>query len=163
MPALKVSRVAGTGSIAPGLKVSRLGATGTAPSTPALKISRLGGVGTAAVLLNPIAAQTVEPGVLVTLTAVLTGGGSADSYTWRVASGDTVTLDTSTPGQARFISPSVMDAFRAPRQGVTTIGVTATLGGITTPERLVTVTTLPQLSWVLNGSGQWVGRGRTIL
>jgi hypothetical protein len=144
------------------LKVSRVGVTGTTLTTPSLKISRVGATGTAAILLNPIAAQTVEPGVMVTLTAVLTGGGSADSYSWRFVSGDTVTLGA-VGAVATFTSPSVTTPTKAPRQATTTIGVTATVSGVTSPERQVTVTTLPQLRWTLNATRAFIGVTRTRL
>ena len=139
------------------LKVARLGVDGPLLTAPSLKLARLGFDGPLAVALNPIPAQTVEPETTVTITAVLTGGGAADSYSWRRVSGATVTL-TLDDDVATFTAPSAM-----PPGTSVVIGVTATVSGTTSPEQQVTVTVLPQLRWTLNAARQWVGSPRTLL
>jgi len=132
------------------LRVGRAGLTGTGSSIPKLRVGRAGLTGTAAVMVNPITPQTVEPEITVTVTATLSGAGSP-TWTWRVVSGIPVSFGGS--GATRtFVSPSVM-----PPGGSTVIGVTATVGGTTSPEQTVTITYLPQTSWWYDGA-QWQGR-----
>lgn len=151
MAALRWGR-AGLASEGPKLRVGRAGVDGTAAVTPKLRVGRAGVTGTAAVLVAALAPQTVEPETLVSLTASLVGGGSADSWTWRVVTGMPVSF-SGTGASREFIAPSTLP----PGGGTTVIGVRATVGGTTSPEVTVTITLRPQLSWQYNGT-QWVGR-----
>jgi hypothetical protein len=105
-----------------------------------------------AVALNPLNDSTVEPGTVVTLSAVLTEGGAADSYSWRVVSGTSVTL-TGYGASRTFIAPSVMP----PSGTAVIIGVTATKNGSTSQEVTATVTVPPQIRWTYH-NGAWVGK-----
>jgi hypothetical protein len=134
------------------LRWGRAGVDGTAEVTPNLRWGRAGVTGTAALSVAVIAAQSVEPETLVTVVAALVGGGSADSWTWRVVSGQPVSFGGS--GNTRtFVAPSLMP----PGGGTSTLGVIATVGGTSSPERTVIITYLPQTRWQFVG-GVWVGR-----
>lgn len=112
--------------------------------------SELGGGG--AVVINALNPQTVEPETVVSLTAVLSGGGTADSYTWRRVSGPAVAF-IGTGATITFLAPSGMP----PGGASVVVGVTATSGGTVSAERTVTITVLPQLRWQLSGTS-WVGK-----
>ena len=131
------------------LRVARSGFTGTPVTTTALRVARTGFTGTVAVLLDPIPNQTVDPVVsdVTTVNAVLTGGGTADSYTFRRVSGVAATL-SATGGTCTFPTPAVF----GPNNSAVVIGATATTSGLTSPERLSTVTVLPTLRWVWDGA-----------
>lgn len=108
-------------------------------------------------VIAPIATPApVEPGINVSVTATLTTG-SGPVWSWRRVSGPAIQLaasgTTATSSSVTFVSPSVMP----PTSGTLVIGVTASQGGFTTPERTVTITVLPQIRWVLH-DGVWVGR-----
>ena len=149
MVALRIAR-AGLAEDAAKLRIARAGLTGTASSVPKLRIAREGLTGVAAVLVNPLTPQTVEPEILVTVTATTPNAGTP-TWTWRVVSGLPVSFGGS--GATRtFVSPSVM-----PPGGATVLGVTVTIGGTTSPEQTVTITYLPQTSWWFDGT-QWQGR-----
>lgn len=151
MVALRIGR-AGVALDGAKLRIGRAGLDGTAVIAPKLRVGRGGLTGVAAVIVAPIAPQTVEPETTVIVTAALLGGGSVDSWTWRVASGLSVSLVGS--GDTRsFVARSTMP----PAGGQTVLGVRATVAGTTSPEVMVTITYLPQLSWLYDGS-QWVGR-----
>lgn len=137
-----------------GVKVRRYrtDVDGTALTVPKVRIYRTDVDGTAAVLLAPIANQTVEPETVVTVSTSITTGQTADSWTWRRISGATVTL-TGTGGTRTLRAPSGMP----PTGASVTLGVTATSGGVTSPEQVTTVTGLPQLEWYWTGT-QWVGK-----
>lgn len=135
---------------APKVRWGRADFEGTAVVVPKVRWGRADFEGVAAVLIAPIPNQSnVEPETLITVTTSVTSGHTADSWTWRRISGPTVTL-TGTGGTRTFYAPSGMT-------GTTLVlGVTATAGGVTSPEQTVTVTTLPQVSWHYS-AGTWVG------
>ena len=92
-----------------------------------------------------------EPELTVSMTAVLSGGQTADSYSWQRVSGPTVQLQTA-GNTCTFVAPSVM-----PPGVQLQIGVTATKDGVTSAQRVQLVTVQPQLSWYYH-SGSWRGR-----
>ncbi|WP_100812997.1 hypothetical protein [Microbacterium lacus] len=152
MTAVRVARVGLQEQ--PGLTTVRVGKvalTGLAPAAVKVRVEKVALTGTAAVAVNPIAAITAEPESVVTLTASLTGGGNPDSWTWRRVSGNAVTL-TGTGASRTLRAPSGMP----PVGGSVVIGIIATVGGVNSPERTVTITTLPQIRWQYQ-SGAWVG------
>lgn len=108
----------------------------------------LGGV--AAVALQPMLDRTVEPLTIVNLTAVLSGGGAADTYAWRRVSGPAVTF-FGTGADRSFRAPGLL-----PPVAPIVIGVTATVDGVTSPERTVTITVLPQISWERRHNADWM-------
>ena len=151
---MAVARWGRAGITLDGIKVrwGRAGLDGTAVVGANLRWGRAGVTGVAAVIVAAIAAQSVEPETTVNITAALSGGGAADSWTWRVVSGQPVSFSGSGASRA-FVAPSLMP----PAGGSSTIGVTATVGGTTSPERTVVITFLPQTRWQFVG-GLWVGR-----
>jgi hypothetical protein len=97
---------------------------------------------------------SVLPGTVLSQSAVLSSGGpGAVTWTWTQVSGPDVT-PTLVPNGASvsFVAPSVMPG------AVTTIvlGVTATIGGVTSPQVTATFDVLPQTFWAWNGT-KWVG------
>lgn len=155
MVTVRVGSVALKQSADPKVRVGRIALTGTVPSSPKVRVGRVALTGTANISIAPFAPVTAEPESTVTLTATLTEGGVADSYTWRRVSGPAVTFVGSGDTRA-FAAPSAM-----PPGAEVVIGVTATVGGVTSPERTVTVTVLPQLRWNYQ-AGAWVGRRPTV-
>jgi hypothetical protein len=143
---------AGLEAVAPKIRWGRAGVDGTASTVPKLRWGRAGMTGTAAVLVAVMNPQSVEPEQLVTLTAALVGGGSADSWNFRVSSGQPVSF-LGTGATRQWIAPSMMP----PAGGSSTIAVSATVGGTTSPERTVVITYLPQTRWQFVG-GIWIGR-----
>lgn len=140
------------GTVANHVRWGRADFEGTAPASTKVRWGRADFDGVAAVVLAPLTDLTVEPESFVTLTTTVTSGQTADAWTWRRISGPAVTL-TGTGGTRTLYAPSAM-----PPSGATVvIGVTATASGITSPERTVTVTARPQLSWQWQ-SGAWYGR-----
>lgn len=154
MVAVRVYRAGLTGSPpAPAVRVYRAGLTGTEYQTPRLRVYRAGLTGVEAVFVAPFAARTAGPGEPVTLTAALVGGGAPDSWTWRVLPGSAPVQLTGTGAARSFPCPSVM-----PPGAEVRLGVTATRGGVTSPEVAAVVTVLPQLHWVRDRTtGAWVG------
>lgn len=137
------------------LRVHRFGMTLVSTATPALRVHRFGMTLVAAVALDPLPTQVVEPGTLVTIKAVPTGGGTLSGYTWRVISGGVTLLGT---GDTRtFIAPSVMPTTPTDPGLPVVVGVTGTDGTTTSPERQTTITVRKQLSWTRVPGGSWVG------
>ena len=77
---------------------------------------------------------------LVEITALLVGGTPADTYIWRQISGPAVSF-LGTGHTRSFTAPSALNG------AVVVIGVRASVGGTTSPEVTVTITSLPQLVW----------------
>jgi hypothetical protein len=147
MPTLRVHRIA-VNPPTPRLRVHRIGADGDVITYPKLRVHRIGATGAAVVTVNPLNGSTVEPGTVVATTAVLASGGTP-SWAWRQVSGPLVSLDGT--GATR--------SFRAPSsvQGSTVVlGVTATVDGVSSVERTLTVTVLPELTWTRQ-NGAWIG------
>lgn len=139
----------------------RLGGVALSGAEPVVARVRLGGValsGAPAVVVAPMAERIAGPGELVTITPELASGGTADSWTWRRISGPTVTLLTAPGGGRAVTAPSVMPSSPTASGPAATIvlGAIATVGGVTSPERTVSIAILPQLSWAWSGSA-WVG------
>lgn len=127
------------------------GGTGTAPASSRVRWYEAGGNGTAAVKVTPLPdLSNVEPGTTVTVTAALAGGGSADSWNWRVVSGPATGL-FATGATITFTAPSDINGTSL------VIGVTATIGPTTSTEDTFTVTALPQTEWYWTGTG-WLPR-----
>ena len=132
---------------APKLRVHQVQLTGAAPLAPKLRVHGAAITGAAAVIVAVLPDQTVEPESTVTIAASLLGGGAADSWNVRRVSGPSIGIAGS--GATRtFTAPSAMP----PAGATVVIGVTATLDGVTSPERTCTITVLPQVSWVWNGT-----------
>lgn len=143
---------AGLAAEGPKVRWGRAGVDGTEVVAPNVRWGRAGVTGVAAVLVAALSPQSVEPESTVTLVASLVGGGSADSWIWRVVSGQPVSFSGS--GNTRsWQAPSLMP----PAGGNTVIGVSAIKDGTTSQERTVTITYLPQTRWQFVG-GVWVGR-----
>lgn len=107
--------------------------------------------GTAAVVVNPIPDQTnLEPESTVTITASLLGGGTADSWVWRVVSGPAVTIVGTGPS-VTIAAPSDMSGASV------VIGVKATVGVLQSAEVTTTITSLPQTDWWWSGT-DWLPR-----
>nr|WP_167405787.1 hypothetical protein [Sphaerisporangium cinnabarinum] len=142
---------------APKLRIHALSISGVAPLAPRLRIHGAAMTGPAAVLLSALPDQTVEPESTVTIAASLVGGGSPDSWTFRRVSGPSVGI-SGTGATRTFTAPSAMP----PAGASVVIGVTATIGGVTSPERTCTITVLPQVSWVWTGT-EFVGSRKTYI
>lgn len=112
--------------------------------------------GTLSVLVSAIPdLSSVEPEIVISVVANLQGGGTADSWSWRIVSGSVVTLNTNGPNLT-FTAPSNLNGTSF------VIGVTATIAGITSPEELFTVSVLPQTEWFWDeGASSWVGQRYT--
>lgn len=139
-------------------RIYRAESAGGGTATPKGRIYRAEAAGIAAVTLLPIANITAEPGTVVPITAVLEGGGSADSYTWRRVSGPASTLSTA-GGVASLTVPALAVNY-IPVQAVVVIGVTATKSGTTSREVTTTITGLPETDWSRIPGGAWVGATR---
>ena len=141
----------------PKVRDYRLDFQGSALSIPKVRDYRLDLSGAAAVIVAVLPDQTVEPESTVTIAASLLGGGAADSWNVRRVSGPSIGIAGS--GATRtFTAPSAMP----PAGATVVIGVTATLDGVTSPERTCTITVLPQVSWVWNGT-TFVGAKHTAI
>lgn len=92
-----------------------------------------------------------EPEIPVSMTATLSGGQTADSYSWQRVSGPMVQLQTA-GNTCTFTAPSVM-----PPGVQLQIGVTATKDGVTSAQRIQLITIQPQLSWYYH-NGAWIGK-----
>lgn len=139
---------------APKARIGRATLSGTVLVTPKARIGRASISGTAAVIVTPPDPLTLGPGQAVALTAVLASGGAADTWTWRRISGPAIAM-AGTGATRTVTAPSVM-----PPGASIVLGVTATVGGVTSAEKTVPLTVLPQLSWSISPTG-WVG-ARTV-
>lgn len=147
MPRLRAVRLTGSTPVVQRLRAVRLTGSGAAAAAPRLRAVRLTGSGGAAVTVAPLSDRTgVEPGSTITYTATLVGGGTADSWAWRRVSGAAIGL-TATGATATFAAPSDLAGASV------TVGVTATVGGVTSPEEIMTVTALPQTEWWWTDTG----------
>lgn len=145
----------------PKVRWGRSGLEGSVPLVPKVRWGRSAVTGAAAVVVAALPDQTVEPESTVTVAASLLGGGAADSWSFRPVpgSGRTTAIGLSGSGATRtFTAPSAMP----PAGATVVIGVTATLDGVTSPERTCTITVLPQVSWVWNGT-TFVGAKHTAI
>ena len=131
----------------PKIRWGRVLSDGTAPAAnPKIRWGRVASDGVASVTVAAIASIVdIEPGTLVTITASLVGGGAADSWTWRPISGPSVGI-TGTGETVTVVAPSHLDGCTV------VIGVRATKDGTVSPERSITLTVLPQLSWRWTGT-----------
>lgn len=159
MAALRVVKLSGVGtSTALKLRVVKLSGTGTAFSQK-LRVVKLSGVGGGGVVVSPILDwPDIEPGRVVTQTAVL--GQTATStvtWTWVQVSGPTVTLTPNGPA-VTFTAPSVVPGV----DGTIVLGVTATVGGTDSAQVTATFLILAQTRWAWNGS-TWIGATPTTL
>lgn len=147
MPTLRAVRHGlNTAPTPPKLRAVRHGLTGGTVTTPKLRAVRHGLTGGQAVIVTPLPSYTgVEPGTALNLTASLVGGGAADSWFWRVVSG--VAGISGTGASVTVTAPSDINGTTA------TIGVTATVAGVTSAEVTSTVSALPQLDWFWGGAG----------
>lgn len=141
-------QVVGTVTSTTTVRIYNLQLVGTPKLAQTIRIYKVQVVGTPGARVLPLPNLVKNPENLVTYTAALAGGGSADSWTHRVESttGDEVVL-TGTGATRSFYAPS-------PAPGVASatcrIGVKATTGGLDSPEVFFTVTTGPQSSWFLH-------------
>lgn len=126
---------------APKGRVHRVAFTGTTPVVQKGRVHRIAFGGNAAVVMTPDTGErTVEPLTPVVLAMELVGGLTADTWTWRQVSGPPVTL-FGTGGTRTLTAPAAMD-------GTTVvIGVRASLAGVSSAERLITIAVLPQIMW----------------
>lgn len=147
MPALRISSASLVTPSSPAkLRIASVSVAGGV--FPRLRISHAEAAGAVRVRVLSIQPLTVEPLDLVSLTAYLESALVADSFSWDQVSGDSISLEGS--GNTR--------TFKAPASTAGTtivVGVTATKGGVTSPEVQATVTVLPQIEWILKG-GAWV-------
>jgi hypothetical protein len=141
----------------PKVRWGRSGLEGSVPLVPKVRWGRSAVTGAAAVVVAALPDQTVEPESTVTIAASLLGGGAADSWTFRRVSGPSIGI-AGTGASRTFTAPSAMP----PAGATVVIGVTATLDGVTSPERTCTITVLPQVSWVWNGT-TFVGAKHTAI
>lgn len=137
------------------LRVYNVGLAGTAAGPVKLRVYKVSATGTVTVALNPFGAYPIlEPGFPYTITAVLGPGSAAPDFTtWRVVSGTPVALTNAGLLSRTLVAPSGMP----PAGASVTLGVTATLGSITTPERQVTLSVYPQTDWSRRYGQPWVG------
>jgi len=127
---------------------------GTAPVTPKVRWGRSEFEGVTLLALEPFTDLVdVEPETIVTLTANVSAG-TPDFFTWRQISGPTVSFSGS-GGTRSFRAPSAMNGSLAPIPVTVVVGVTATSGSTTSPERTVSVSVLPQTRWY-RSAGQWL-------
>jgi hypothetical protein len=131
------------------LRWHRASLEGTSSATPTLRWHRASLEGTAAVIVAPIGNKAgIEPESTVVVTAVLLSTGPADTWTWRLVSGPSPSL-SAVGSTATMTAPSNLNGTSF------TIGVTATLAGVTSPEVTFTVGVLPQTEWWSDGVGGW--------
>jgi hypothetical protein len=128
------------------LRWVRSEASGAAAASPKLRWIRSEAGGALAVIVAPITSQSgLEPETVVTISASLVGGGTADSWTWRPVSGASVGIN-GTGATVTVAAPSDING------ASTVIGVRATKDGITSPEATMVVQVLPQTEWLWAGS-----------
>jgi hypothetical protein len=148
----RVHRISGTGSVeVPRGRVHRISSSGAPAAAPRGRVHRVRSSGVAALAVEPIAGQQVPGGALVALTASLEGGQVADSWAWRRISGPAIGIE-GTGATRTFRAPSIMP----PANQTVVVGVTATVGGVTSVERTVEIVVMPQLKWFWTGAA-WVG------
>ena len=156
-PLHRVLKVAGAGDAitGPRHRVLKLSGVGDAVAPPRHRVLKVAGAGTTSVTLNPFTNLTdVEPETVLSITATMSDGSAADAYTWRQISGPAVAL-MGTGATRVFRAPSQLNGSLAPVASSVVLGVTATVDGVTSPERTITVGVLPQLRWY-RSAGQWL-------
>jgi hypothetical protein len=129
-------------------KITRTEVTVTISTNPRWVVTSLQASVSPAIVLTQFSPRTVEPFTRVTLTADPQGDTSADSYVWRVISGDAIITGT---GATRVV--------RAPGATVSSqakIGVTAVSGGVSSPEVVATIDTLPANAFRIAADGSLV-------
>lgn len=151
-PKGRISEIRLTGTAVAGSRgrVSTIRLIGNPPVGSKGRVSAVRLLGSVAMLLAPFVARTVEPLAMVDVTAVLSQG-VATGFEWRVVSapaGVTVTL-SGTGAARRFRAPGLRAG------GVVVLGVLARNGTAASPEQLVTITVLPQITWVRYPGGAW--------
>lgn len=141
----------------PLLRVYKSSASGTAPSNPILKVYKSSATGTTTPIIDAPTQFTIGPGENVTVTPVLLYGLTADSWSWRRISGPNTTL--SGTGATRVVTgPSVWPPSPSAPTVTLLLGVTATVGSLTSAEHVITVTVLPQTAWSYSSTASaWVG------
>ncbi len=107
--------------------------------------------GTSNLVINPIANIQAEPEVVVTLTATLPVGSSADSYIWRQISGPSIPI-SGTGSSISITTPSAM-----PPGATLVMGVTAVSGATQSAERTFNVNVFAQTEWLRVHGGDWTG------
>ena len=148
MPQLTLLEVTGFSPIEPKLTVHKVAGAGTVLIIPQLTVHKVAGAGTVAVVVNPPSGRTVEPLAIVTLTATLQNGLTADSWTWRQISGPPASI-VGTTRTVTLTAPAMAAG------ATVVVGVAATVGSSMSTEKTVTVTVLPQIEWRLDAGGVW--------
>ncbi len=150
MPQSRIASVTGSSPVAARSRIASVTGSGATLVMPRSRIGRVSGAGAVAVAVAPLTdLVNVEPGTPLVITAV--ANAPADSWTWRQVSGPTVTL---TPSGASVMLP----APAALTGASIVLGVRATIAGVTSTERTVTITTLPHGEWWYVGAGVWKPR-----
>lgn len=133
----------------------RAAAAGTRPPSTTVRWHGASAAGSALATLAPFAPLVdVEPQDVVSLTAVKFGGSTTPTgWAWRQVSGPAVTL-VGTGATRTFTAPSSLTG------AVVVLAVAGTIDGVPGPEQRVSVTVVPQLSWIRAAgvaNGAWVG------
>lgn len=150
MPQSRIASVTGTSPVAGRSRIASVTGAGATLVRPQSRVGRVSGVGAVAVAVAPLTdLVNVEPGTPVVITAV--ANAPADSWTWRQVSGQPVTL-TPSGGSVMFPAPAALTGASI------VLGVRATIAGVTSTERTVTITTLPHGEWWYAGAGAWKPR-----
>lgn len=137
----RVARVTGLTLVPPKSRVLKVSGTGSVVVTPKSRVLKVTGSGAVAVVVNPLPNLTdLEPESLVTVTASLASGVTADSWAWRVVSGPAATI-FGVGAAVQITAPSNING------AVVTIGTRATLDSVQSPEVTFTLTVLPQAEW----------------
>jgi hypothetical protein len=129
-------------------KISRVEASITVPTNPRWTVTSLQASVTPAIVLTQFSPRTVDPFAHVTLTADPQGDVTADSYIWRVISGNAVISGTGASRTVRAPGSTTKDEAR--------IGVTAVSGGVSSPEVVATITTLPTNAFKIATDGSLI-------
>lgn len=152
MPTLRWAK-ASASSVNPKLRWAKVLAQGTG-TTPKLRWANVLAQGAAPVSLQAFSDQIAEALQSVTLTAVPAATSPTPTgYAWRQVSGQHVTY-ADNGSSITFTAPPVMGS------GALVFGVTALLGGQSSPEATVTINMIPHLYWVASSTG-WTAITRT--
>jgi len=132
----------------------------SAPTGMTYSIGALEILGSGAAAPTPVANAGADQGDIEPLSTVtLSGSGtnSPTSYAWTQTAGPAVTLSSSTVASPTFTAP-------ANSNGATlTFSLVATNASGSSSPDTVTITVLPHLEWILNGSGVWRPSTTTLL
>lgn len=143
----------------PKARLYKASLTGTAPAIPKARLYQARQTGVGSLTLNALTDITVEPLSSIDITASPAPGSvTPTTYTWRRISGPTDfgLIATGAGATVHTTAPARLN-------GTTLVlGVTATDGTLTSIERQVTITVLPQLEWYASKSGTWVAQPPTV-